>query len=144
MNKYLVGFIAGFISTAVLSLLMMLKAQMGLMPQFNVIRDFNQFFGAETPIVGWLIHFILGTFIWGGVFALFVPVLKGAYWLRGISFGVIAWLLMMVAYMPVMTHGFFAVELGVQVMIATLVLHIIYGFVLGLTYGLLPRKIKIQ
>ncbi|WP_133130760.1 DUF6789 family protein [Legionella yabuuchiae] len=140
MNKYLVGFISGFIATAVLSLLMMLKAQMGLMPQFNVIRDFNQFLGSETPIVGWIIHFLLGSFIWGVLFALLAPALMGAYWLRGISFGIIAWLLMMFGYMPVMDHGFFAAELGVQVIIATLVLHIIYGFVLGLAYGLMPKK----
>jgi len=141
MNKYLIGFIAGFIATVILSLLMMLKAQMGLMPEFNVISDFSQFFKTESPIVGWIIHFIIGSIIWGGLFALFLPFLKGAFWIKGIFFGIIAWLLMMVAYMPVMGHRTFAIELGVQVIMATLVLHIIYGFVLGLSYGFLSKKI---
>lgn len=140
MNKYLAGFIAGFIATAVLSLLMMLKAQMGLMPQFNVVQDINLFFGAEIVLVGWIVHFLLGTFIWGGLFVLLSSVLIGAYWIRGICFGIIAWLLMMVGYMPVMDHGVFAVALGMPIMIATLVLHIIYGFVLGLIYGFLPKS----
>ncbi|QBR83469.1 hypothetical protein E3983_03270 [Legionella israelensis] len=143
MNKYLAGFIAGFVATVVLSVLMMLKEQMGLMPQFNVIQDFNQFFGTENVLVGWILHFGLGTFIWGGIFVILVPALKGSYWLRGIYFGIIAWFLMMIGYMPVMAHGFFGMNLGLQVIIATLVLHIIYGFVLGLTYGAFPKKIEV-
>ena len=140
MNKYFVGFLAGFIATTILSLLMILKEQMGLMPQLNVIRDFNQYLGAATPILGWIIHFILGTLVWGCLFVLLSPALNGPYWLKGIYFGIIAWLLMMVGYMPVMDHGFFAANLGVQITIATLVLHLVYGFVLGLIYGLIPKE----
>lgn len=139
MNKYIVGFISGFVATVILSVLMIMKAKIGLMPQFNVIRDFTLFFGATTPMVGWILHFILGTFLWGGIFAFLVSSLQGAFWLRGVLFGIGAWLLMMVAFMPVMQHGFFAIQLGFPVVIATLVLHLIYGFFLGLIYGWLPK-----
>jgi len=144
MNKYLRGIIAGLIATIFLSLLMLLKAEMGLMPQFDVIGDLSQFFAVENRIVGWIIHFIMGSVIWALIFVFIVTFLKGPYWIRGLFFGVLAWLLMMLVYMPVMGHGLFAVNLGTQVMIATLVLHLIYGIVLGLVYGWFPRKIPIE
>lgn len=140
MNKYIAGFIAGFLATLILSFLMFLKAQVGLMPEFNVIRDINEFAGAETHAIGWIVHFLLGTFVWGEIFVLLLPVLKGTDWLRGIYFGLIAWALMMVGYMPLMGHGLFASELGLLIMLATLLLHILYGFVLGLAYGFLPKR----
>ncbi len=142
MNKYLAGFAAGFLATLILALLMALKQHWGLMPGFDVIEDINEFFGSDYVVLGWVVHFILGTFIWGGVFAILLPVLLGPYWLKGLIYGILAWLLMMVGYMPMMEHGLFATELGLHVLIASLLLHLIYGLVLGLVYGWLPRKDK--
>lgn len=50
-------------------------------------------------------------------------------------FGVIAWLAMMIVFMPLAGHGFFAMRLGLMAAVATLLLHLIYGLVLGLVYG---------
>src|SRR6516164_4136093 len=56
--------------------------------------------------------------------------------LNGILFRIGAWILMMVLVMPMAGAGLFGMALGIMVPIATLVLHLIYGAVLGGTYGL--------
>ncbi|HEV7138805.1 MAG TPA: DUF6789 family protein [Steroidobacteraceae bacterium] len=56
-------------------------------------------------------------------------------WLRGIEFAIGAWILMMVLLMPPAGAGWFAVYLGYGAPLAALVLHIIYGFCLGLFYA---------
>jgi hypothetical protein len=44
---------------------------------------------------------MIGAVIWGGAFALLEPRLPGGdFWVKGVVFGVGAWLIMMVAMMP--------------------------------------------
>ncbi|MFV9930828.1 MAG: DUF6789 family protein [Francisella endosymbiont of Hyalomma asiaticum] len=59
---------------------------------------------------------------------------------KGISFGVIAWLLMMFIPIPMSGEGLFELKLGMIAPIITLVLHIIYGAVIDFTYKLLQPK----
>lgn len=77
---------------------------------------------------------------WGILFALLVPKLPGAYWMKGVIFSIGAWVLMMILPMPMAGAGFFGINLGIGAPIATLVLHLIFGAVLGGTYGCLEHK----
>src|SRR5215470_4600993 len=70
------GLIAGFIATIVLSILMVAKSSMGLMPQLNPIEDIVQvahlLTGMTLPLpFGWIGHFLLGTVVWGIIYAAF-------------------------------------------------------------------------
>ena len=77
--------------------------------------------------------------MWGIIYAWLDPGLPGPHWIRGIIFATGAWLVMMVVVMPMAGVGFFGLTLGMMAPIATLVLHWIFGAVLGWTYGaLLP------
>lgn len=128
------GFVAGFIATVALSALMLLKSAMGLMPDLNVIAMLAKMTGGGLAM-GWLAHFVIGTIAWGGLFAYFNDAIPGnTQWLKGVVFGTFAWLAMMIFVMPVAGAGFFALNLGVTAMIATLVLHWAFGAVLGLVY----------
>lgn len=140
------GILAGFIATIVLSILMVLKSAMGMMPQLNAIHMLSNM-GANyaglpaSPIMGWLMHFFIGAVLWGVLFALIAPKLGGHYWLRGVIFSIGAWVLMMIIPMPMAGAGFFGLNLGIGAPIATLVLHIIFGAVLGGAYRrLLSRR----
>lgn len=139
------GMLAGFVATVVLSALMLMKSQMGMMPQVNAIQMLTKM-GATyaglplNPAIGWMMHFFIGTVMWGILFALLVPRLTGAYWVKGVWFSVGAWLLMMVLAMPMAGAGFFGLNLGIGAPIATLVLHLIFGAVMGGTYGWLEQK----
>ena len=83
-------------------------------------------------------HFIVGALVWGLLFAAFDARLReGAYWLKGLIFGVFAWVLMMVLFMPMAKAGFFGAKIGMQAPLVTLMHHVVYGLVLGVTYGML-------
>jgi len=90
-------------------------------------------------IVGWIAHFIIGTLAWGGAFAFLYDVIPGgSATLKGIVFGVAAWLGMMIVVMPMVGAGFFGMNLGLTAPVMTLALHIIYGAVLGKVYVFFP------
>ncbi len=130
------GMVAGFIATVVLSALMIGKSMMGLMPELDVIAMLAKMMGASSPAMGWVPHFLIGTVVWGGLFAWLDPHLPGgSHWLKGITFGVGAWLLMMVAVMPMAGAGLFGMNFGMMAPGMTLVLHVIFGAVLGGVYG---------
>ena len=135
MNRNVQGLIAGAIATAVLSALMLIKGAMGLLPQFNVIAMLAGTLGGG-PIVGWIAHVAIGVVLYGLAIANLSHVLPGgSATVKGIVLGVIGWLAMMLVAMPVMGGGFFASDLGVPVVVATLVLHLIFGAVLGFGFG---------
>jgi hypothetical protein len=131
------GIVAGFAATIVLSLLMLIKSAMGLMPELNVIAMLTRLMGASSPAAGWIAHFAIGTVLWGGLFAWLDPQISGqSHWLKGVIFATGAWLLMMIFVMPGAGAGFFGLNLGIMAAVMTLVLHIVFGAVLGGVYGL--------
>jgi hypothetical protein len=138
------GLVAGLAATIVLSALMLLKSMFGLMPQLNAIAMLSSMGTSyaglpATPAVGWLLHTAIGVVAWGGLFAFLHPLLSGAGpdWARGVVFSISAWMVMMVVVMPAAGAGLFGVANGIGPAIATLVLHVVFGAVLGRVYGAL-------
>jgi hypothetical protein len=129
--------IAGFVATLVLGALLLLKSSFGLWPQLNIISLLSAL-GGISAAAAWMDHFIVGTVVWGLLFSLFDSVGSGlGHWLKGIIFGVFAWLMMMVLFMPAAGAGLFGNKIGIVAPIVMLGMHLIYGAVLGATYGLL-------
>ena len=140
MHNVKEGVRAGLVATAILSMLMVMKAAMGLMPTLDIISMLSGLMGCG-PVRGWIADFMIGAFIFGGMFALLEPTLPGGkLWLKGVIFGVGAWLAMMLAVMPMAGAGFFGMNLGMVAPIMTLVLHVIYGAVLGCVYAALQSR----
>jgi uncharacterized membrane protein YagU involved in acid resistance len=134
------GLIAGFIATIVLSILMIAKSSVGLLPQLNPIEDIvhvaDRLTGMTLPLpFGWIGHFTIGTVAWGIIYAALQASLPGAPVVKGLIFGALAWLAMMIIFEPLAGDGLFALSLGPQATVATLVLHLIYGAVLGVAYA---------
>jgi len=130
------GVISGFVATVVLSILMIAKAKMGVMPDLNAIKMLAGMMHTSLAM-GWVAHFIIGTLIWGILFSVLVDKLPGGVLSSAIIFSIGAWLIMMVGVMPMAGAGLFGLNLDMMVPVATLMLHIIWGIVLGLTYKLL-------
>ncbi|WP_138936661.1 DUF6789 family protein [Roseovarius arcticus] len=140
MKNVSAGLVAGFVATVVLSAMMVVKGMMGVMPELDVAAMIGMMMGASVA-VGWIIHFMIGTIAWGGGFALLYDVIPGGSAVgKGIVFGVAAWLGMMIVVMPMAGAGFFGMNLGVMAPIMTLLLHIVYGAVLGGVYGMLLQR----
>jgi len=135
-KNWLKGMVAGFVATVVLSALMLMKQQMGMMPELNPIQMVTSMLGASSPATGWLMHFLIGTVLWGTLFAWLDPYIPGgAHWLKGAWFSIGAWLMMMIIVMPMAGKELFGIDLGIMAPVMTLVMHVIYGIVLGATYG---------
>ena len=143
MNIYVRSMIAGFAATVVLSMLMIAKGMMGLMPELDVIAMLSMmaqnYMGFGGAGLAWMMHFMIGTVLWGALFAALYEMLPGATAvIKGVSLGVLAWFLMMILPMPMAGAGFFGLGLGLLAPVMTLMLHIIYGVVLGLVFQALP------
>lgn len=134
MGKIGKGILAGIVATAVMSALMLMKSAMGLMPQLDVIQMLSMMMGISVPMA-WVVHFGIGA-MWGLLFALAYSVIPGrSAPIKGMLFGAGVWLLMMVMVMPMAGAGFFGMKMGLMAPMMTLVLHLIFGAVMGLVYG---------
>lgn len=138
------GLIAGFAATAVLSAIMIMKSMMGVMPDVNAIKMMAGMIAEKTGMtntipIAWIMHFVIGTLAWGGGYSLLQGMLPGSSLVKGILFGVGAWLIMMLVVMPMTGEGLFGLNIGPHATMATLMLHVIFGAVLGTVYGRLSR-----
>jgi uncharacterized membrane protein YagU involved in acid resistance len=134
------GLTAGFAASAALGALMVIKTQLGILPELNPIGDIVAIVDRYTrlqfpPDTGWVGHFLIGTVGWGITYTWIRKSLPGPAVVKGLIFGVLAWLVMMIVFMPVAGHGFFALSLGIAVPIATFALHLVFGAVLGAVYA---------
>jgi hypothetical protein len=137
MSNALKGMVAGLVATLVLSGLMVINSSTELMPQIHIIRWLTVLGTLSVPSA-WMDHFIVGVIIWGLLFAVYDGAAsRPAPWLKGIIFGVFAWLMMMITFMPLAGAGFFGAKVDISTHIGLLVLNLIFGAVLGVTYGFL-------
>ena len=144
MSNALKGMLAGFVATLVLTALMLLNSVFDLIPQINIIRLLTTLGTLSVPSA-WMDHFIVGVVVWGLLFAVYDgAATRPAHWLKGIIFGVFAWLVMMVAFMPLAGAGFFGWKIGITAPVGLLIVHLIYGIVLGATYGLLGVLVPVK
>jgi hypothetical protein len=119
------GIIAGFLATLALSAI------------FGPMANMARMAGVLLPTFGWLLHLLVGSFVWGAAFALVRPLLPGASWLRGLLFGFGAWLIVMLTVMPLTHAGWFGISLGVTAPLVMLAVHLVYGALLGAIFTLL-------
>jgi hypothetical protein len=132
MNKLTNGVIAGTVATVVLSVMMVMKGMMGVMPELDIISMLAGMMGASA-VVGWIMHFMVGAG-YGIAFSQINGFLPGNFIVKGIIIGVLGWLVMMVMLMPMMGAGIFAMKMGMMAPVMTLMLHIAFGAVLGFVY----------
>ena len=141
------AFIAGFCGTVVHSVLMLVHGRSGPLPGFqpneDIQRGLSWLVGAEVPTgVVWLLSFVNGAIVWGFVFGQTYRFLPGnSSWLKGVYFGVCAWLVMGLLFFPLVDRGFFAAKLGLGIAPALLMLGALlaYSVTMSVVYGLLER-----
>lgn len=119
------GIIAGFLTTLILSSV------------FHPIARIANAADATNPAVGWLLHFLVGTFLWGASFGVLQRILPGAQWMRGAIFGLIAWLVVMVVLSPLTRAGMFGINIGMGAPAVMFAVHLAYGVLLGAIFGFL-------
>lgn len=146
ISKIVKGIIAGFAATVVLTMLMIMKNMMGIMPELDPVHMLSDMVAQKmgmTPniVVGWVMHFMIGSVAWGGAFAAFNDLLPSNSQIRkGITLGIVAWFMMMIGPMPMSGAGVFGLNIGPMAPVMTFVLHIVFGIVLGAAYIRLNKR----
>jgi hypothetical protein len=137
MTDVFKGIVAGGIATGAITVLMLAQSAAGILPKVSLIHLLLVLL--EMPrehAFGWIVHFVLGSLIWGGLFTYVEPRLRAdSHTKSGILFGVILWLVVMLVFMPAAREGYFGFQLTRLAPLVMLALHVVYGAVLGWTYG---------
>lgn len=129
--------LAAFIATIVLSVLMMLMPAMGILPMMDMPRLIAGIAGVpDSPSLAWILHFVVGTVGYGLAIKIAAGALPGKSLVKlGMGIAVLGWLILMLVLMPMAGAGLFAMNLGAMAPIMTLILHLVFGAVLGWTYA---------
>lgn len=137
-KRLAIGFGWGVVATLAMSAVMVTGYVTGIAPMPDpipgaVVGRTLEVLGIAVPgpavmILGAISHLAYGGF-WGAVLAgLTRPV---SVW-KGLGLGVFLWIIMDIAVLPFLGWGFFGVAITPRIAVATLILHLIYGFTLGL------------
>jgi hypothetical protein len=138
------GMAAGLVATMVLSGLMLLKGSMDIATHLSLIKLLTQL-GSISVVQAWMDHFIVGVIVWGLLFGAYDALAtRPAHWLKGIIFGIFGWLVMMFVFMPMAKAGLFGWKIGIEAPLVGLAYHLVYGLVLGVTYGLLTTWVPVK
>jgi hypothetical protein len=137
MNDAMKGMVAGGVATAVLSVVMLLIGATGFEPQLELTRLLLSVLGEPSQYaLGWALHIAIGSVVLGGLFAQVEPRLGAdTHTKSGVLYGVIAWLVVMLVFLPAAGAGYFGFQLSLLAPIVILGLQVLYGGVLGWTYG---------
>jgi hypothetical protein len=137
--------IAGLCGTAAHYGLMYFKARTGLMPSFQPYQALqaalSELVGRDVhPLVPWLLSFVNGMAVLGFAFGrlyLYIPGHSGIA--KGLVFGVAGWLVMNLAFLPLIGLGLFgsAIGLGIQPALFTFAMMQAYSLVMGQVYAIL-------
>ena len=136
-NKIIRG---GLIATTVMTIVMLMAPLMG-MPKMLIGNMLAHFM--HIPIIyGWVAHFMIGTFIAGGYLTYFAPRLRLNRVLKGTLYSLIPFIIAQTVVMPMMGAGFFSANTGAPALMVmgSLIGHLVYGAVLGLTVDAQPVK----
>jgi len=117
------GIIAGFVATFALSVLL------------DPIALFAPPVLPGAAPVAWILHFFIGTVVWGIGFSVLHDYLHGPAWQRGLVFALGAWIVVISGAAVLSLSGVLAIDLGPTMIVATLIVHVLYGVALGLVYG---------
>lgn len=135
------GLIAGFIASAISLLFLALTTWMALVPEFNYVLIQGSIFGfTKTIFSGWVIYFLIGIIFWGSLYAGIESYLLSPKPItRGIIFGLIVWLIVMVILMPIAGAGIFVKQYDYLASIVILMTDLVFGVSIAYFYERLRK-----
>jgi hypothetical protein len=95
----------------------------------------------DIPLAAYSIN-LFASLIWAVIYGFVVqPRLSGPGWQRGMTFSLAPWLLSLVGFFPLVGAGVFGIDLdaGPLPALGNLILHLVYGAVLGTVYAMPER-----
>jgi len=154
LRNFISSLLAGVGASSVHVALMAIKHRFGLLPEFEPYEDMQRLLSSMTSLsfeepLSWLLSFINGAMVLGFVFGkLFIHLPGRTTIAKGAVFGLAAWLVLGLGLFPLAGRGVFALELGLGVRPAALMLVMLmtYSIVMSLLYAWLttPLRTKTQ
>jgi hypothetical protein len=137
--------VAGLCGTAAHYALMYFKARTGLLPTFQPYQALQTALGNLVghnvhPLVPWLMSFVNGMAVLGFAFGRLYRSIPGrSGFIKGLTFSAAGWLLMNLAFLPLLGLGAFGVTtgLGIQPALFTFAMVQTYSLVMGQVYAVL-------
>lgn len=143
--------VAGLVATLVMSMILAMAPKMG-MPKMDIVGLLSTMFSKKGfPVLGWLMHLMMGL-VFAVVYAfLWSNGIGSATWLYGLIFGAVHWLIvgMIMVMIPMMHVGIRSGEVkapglymsgnggGIKVFMGGLIGHMVFGLVVALVYAAL-------
>jgi uncharacterized membrane protein YagU involved in acid resistance len=130
---------AGLVGTAVMTGLLMVEPSLGL-PRIAIGQILSTSLGSVSahfpigPAAGWAIHFLVGAvlaLIYAGLFARRLP---GNALVRGVTYGVMVFVVAQLTFMPLVGGGVFS-RGDLELLAGSLLGHLVYGGLVGWIYG---------
>jgi Na+/H+-translocating membrane pyrophosphatase len=125
------GFRWGIVATITMSILLIIGYVSGLAPMPQPIPK-----AVVTTVLGNGIPkpLIIGAHLLYGAIAgvVFVAIAQPATLEKGLSYGIVLWLIMDLLVLPFIGWGIFGTAITPRIAVATLVLHLVYGTTIGL------------
>lgn len=135
---------AGMVATAVISAIIYLNGRADIIPDFPILAEiqaFNTRIGLPaSEQAAWITHAVIGIVLYSALFAVLEPLLPGNGLSEGLTFGLVAWLAMMVVFAPLAGNEIFYQDLDPILIATTFGLHMIYGAVLGVSFASISRR----
>ncbi|HLB55430.1 MAG TPA: DUF6789 family protein [Gemmatimonadales bacterium] len=134
--------LAGLAGTAVMTGLWYIEPKIGL-AQLAVGNILSSLLAVVTayasvgPAVGWAIHFAVGVILAWGYAAGFARRLPGPPMVRGMVYGLLVFSIAQAVFMPLVGGGVFS-RGDPQLLMGSLLGHLVYGGVVGAIYGATP------
>jgi hypothetical protein len=135
--------IAGLLGTAAMTALLLVEPSVGL-PKIAMGQVLSSSLGFTTahlaigPAVGWALHFAIGMVLALIYAAVFDARLPGGAAVRGMLYGVGVFVVAQAVFMPLVGGGFFS-RGDLELITGSLLGHLLYGGVVGWSYGGGPR-----
>ena len=134
--------LAGIIGTVIMTLFTYMGKLMNI--EMNIPAMLSSMFGGNL-IIGWIMHFMIGTFLaFFYTFLFYEKISVNPVWLRGAIYGILPWLMAQILVMPMMSlmngmsfsGGLFSGSF--MMAMASLIGHLIFGAVVAIIYE--PKK----
>jgi hypothetical protein len=132
--------LAGLGATSLMTVVTYVAPLLGLPRADEAGEIGSRLSGAAAPAgsAGWLlgmfVHYLNGTIVFPWLYITAgEPLLRGPGWFRGMQWGAVLWAASQMGLMPMVGKGFFCTEDRdqVEVLLETLVSHLLYGAAIG-------------
>lgn len=137
MNPNIIkAILGGIVGTLMMSLMMRFAAPMMIGQPMDIAAMLGNMMGGVYAL-GMAAHIMLGVLVFPLIYTILVyRLLPGGPLIKGLTWGLILWLIAETMVMPMAGAGFFMSEIGgMKAVMAALMGHLVYGGLLGVIVG---------